>query len=270
MKRLLKGYELLNILSIDVSIGAVVGTLFFAKHLHAFVPLPSLVSLACTVWVIYTIDHLIDVRRLSAVASTERHRYHQKHFKSLTRWVVVLIAIDVLTLFLMPVATIKCGAILAGIVIAYVLLHKRLYVAKEFCVASLYVSGIALPVVSIKSFNGEEFLILSVYFLLSYTNLVLFSLVEKESDLNDGHQSIATLLHSRVLIFLLVFLFCITAYLCYVLFVHFNQRETSMIFVLMSTVLLLIFLAREALKKNSWYRLLGDLIFIFPALYLIG
>ena len=269
MKRLLGFYRTLNWLSIDVSIGAVVGTLFFAKHLQIFVPWPSLLSLSCTVWIIYTVDHLMDVRQLKDDASTERHRFHQKYFKNLVIWVFAIITIDAIALFFMPLRTIQYGIGLAVIVAAYALLHKKLSVAKEFCVAALYVSGIAVPVISLQAFVAVELMIAFIYFLIAFTNLVLFSLQDKESDLKDGYRSIATILNLTMIRVLLSFLFVTTAILCYIHYTKFDDTEASMIFISMSAVLLLIYLARDPLKANGWFRILGDLVFIFPVLYLI-
>src|SRR5690349_20970168 len=83
MNRLLRWYRWVNILSLDVAAGAVISALFFVDITNAQVYPLSLLALGLAVWIIYTVDHLKDVYRLTQVATTNRHRFHQQHFKVL-------------------------------------------------------------------------------------------------------------------------------------------------------------------------------------------
>ena len=69
-----KAYRLINILSIDVVAGAVCSALFFARLLQVSLLPYGIISLALTVWIIYTADHLLDAKRVEGVATTRRCR----------------------------------------------------------------------------------------------------------------------------------------------------------------------------------------------------
>jgi hypothetical protein len=71
----------MNILSLDVVAGAVAGALFFGEILQVQLSFSVLTALGLTVWIIYTLDHLRDAKQILNVASTDRHRFHQEHFK---------------------------------------------------------------------------------------------------------------------------------------------------------------------------------------------
>ena len=76
---LVRLYRILNTLSLDVSIGAVISAMFFAEVLQVKILPYGLATLALTVWIIYTIDHLRDARAIGTKASTARHLFHQHY-----------------------------------------------------------------------------------------------------------------------------------------------------------------------------------------------
>src|SRR5688572_9142526 len=99
MPGLIRFYRLMNILSIDVVAGATVSALFFAKIFDVQVRPFGLLALGVTVWAIYTLDHLRDAKKIRHEASTERHRFHQRHFKVLTVLLCAAVLIDIVLVF---------------------------------------------------------------------------------------------------------------------------------------------------------------------------
>jgi len=58
---------------------------FFARLLDVAILPQGLISLGLTVWIIYTADHLLDAKKFkNKMRLTERHRFHQRHFKVIT------------------------------------------------------------------------------------------------------------------------------------------------------------------------------------------
>ena len=57
---LFRFYRFINILSIDVAIGAVVNARFFAHLFGVPILHQGLISLGLAIWIIYTTDHLLD------------------------------------------------------------------------------------------------------------------------------------------------------------------------------------------------------------------
>jgi hypothetical protein len=83
MQQLMRLYRLVNLLSIDVAGGAVCSALFFAYLLNVRILPYGVIALGLSVWIIYTVDHLLDAKKIKAPAATARHRFHQDNFKVL-------------------------------------------------------------------------------------------------------------------------------------------------------------------------------------------
>ena len=69
--------QIINSLSLDVALGAIAGS--YILLFVAGIPSDgiSILALAITVWLIYTLDHLLDAKEISGPAETFRHRIHQ-------------------------------------------------------------------------------------------------------------------------------------------------------------------------------------------------
>ena len=80
-----KLYKYLQILSIDVCLGACISCWMIAHYLEVSLSFWTYAVLACTVWLIYTADHLLDAykisKQLKEKATTDRHIFHQHYFK---------------------------------------------------------------------------------------------------------------------------------------------------------------------------------------------
>lgn len=267
MYRLFAWYNIFSILSIDVVIGAVVGNLFFAQCSGVSVSFFSLLSLGCTVWIIYTADHLLDVVHLNHRASTERHLFHQEHFKELIQWILIIAVVDCVLLFFLPEDTVLQGLALGCLVALYLVFQSKFKIAKEFSVALLYVAGVVIPVSSITEFSKIDFVVVSAYFILAFINLVFFSFMEKESDIKDSHTSIATILNERVIAWILMTLLALVVALCIILFAEFDKRIPSLILLAMAISLFLVMHFRNHLHKR--YRMLADAVFLIPIIALL-
>lgn len=269
MQRLLAIYRTFNLLSLDVVAGAVIGAMFFAKRVGVTTSFSSLVALFCTVWIIYTTDHLLDVRSLKVAAATERHRFHQKYFTALSSFVVLFLMVDLTSIFYMPQETVHYGMVLGGFVGVYVVLHKKLSIGKEFSVAVLYVLGIIAPAISMASISSVDLLLLVIYFLIAFINLVLFAFIERASDMQDGHPSIAIALGEKKTARLLKGSFAVVAMLNLILFVLTRDFKLVLIMISMAALLYVIYQRSRTFNYNDWYRLLGDAVFLLPVLYLL-
>jgi len=267
MCRLFAWYNTFSILSIDVAMGAVVGALFFAQCSGVSVSFFSLLSLGCTVWIIYTVDHLLDVAHLNHHASTERHLFHQKNFKQLIQWILIIAGVDCVLLFFLPEDTVLQGLALGCLVALYLVFQSKLKFTKEFCVALLYVAGVLIPVSSITEFSKIDFVVVSAYFILAFINLVFFSFMEKESDLKDNHTSIATTLNERVIVWMLKTLLVVAVALCFLLFAEFDKHIPSLI--LLAMVISMFFVMHFRNLLHNRYRMMADAVFLIPIITLL-
>lgn len=270
MNNLIRAYRLLNILSIDVAAGAVIGALFFAKIFAVSILPYGLTSLGLTVWVIYTADHLLDARNVAQTASSERHRFHQKYFKWLLAALAIGVLIDTAQLFFIREIVFIEGLGLAGIIFIYFLIQRSLKLMKEVTGSILYAGGVLLIPWSIKTNAVTIFqlILIAQFVLTALLNLLLFSWFDKKQDEQDRHSSFATVMGEEPTKKSIIGLFFVQAFLSSVLLVI-AQERASLVLIMMNLLLLLIFVNKKYFEFNDRYRLLGDAVFLLPAIYVL-
>lgn len=270
MNPLLKFYSLLNILSIDVALGAVCCAAWFAKVFEVELRPYALLALGFTVWIIYTADHLLDALKIRNEASTERHRFHQKHFRILAICLVLAGIIDLALIFFIRAKILHTGMILATVVILYLLINRWLGFLKEFVVALVYCGGILLPALSLKNnmLNLTETVLIIAFLLTALINLILFSWHDVQADKQDGYNSFALRFGYNITQRVLIFLFIAQLLLISGLILSGAWRYGCLLLT-MNSALFVLFLKPDWFRKNDAYRLFGDAVFIFPAVFLL-
>jgi len=267
-------WRTLNILSLDVAAGAVVGCAFFS-NLLGVAPLPhAFIILGLTVWIIYTTDHLVDawqITRQGAEAASERHRYHQRHFTPLLLLVVVASFVVGMEVFFIRKPVLISGAVLATCVVGYLLFQRHLKIAKEAAGALLYTVGVILAPSSLlgRAMNGYEIGLVAAFGLTAFVNLLLFSLFDRRGDLRDNHPSLAVAIGEKGTRRLLLIILCLVVILCLWLIGASPYPGPAVVVVVMNGFLLLIFSATNFFAVHDRYRRLGDSIFLLPLLYLV-
>jgi len=145
LKILSRIYEKVSILSLDVVAGAVCCCAMFARQLQTPVSWAQYFVLGSSVWLIYTIDHLLDALRKPILISP-RHRFHRHYRKllltvSVPLWIVTAgVAFSVL-----PLPVVWFGLSLGGCLTGYLVVTHFLpirYFFKEGWVALLYTAGV--------------------------------------------------------------------------------------------------------------------------------
>lgn len=270
MKFLFSFYRIINTLSLDVALGAMICSVFFARLFHSTIFPQGIAALGLAVWIIYTIDHLIDVKKLSRAASTFRHQFHQQHFKFLSITVVIAICLGFILILFIRKQLFLNGVVFAAFTFLYILTNRWLSYFKELASAVLYCGGVLLPSISFhqKIFLLVDYLIMIQFFLLALINLILFSWMDYERDLHSNQPSIILKIGKNksrfVLKFLFVFLFCLITFL-------FSWTQfISLIFLSMAGILFFIFLTPKYFRDEYSFRFVGDMIFFFPITYIIN
>lgn len=257
-------YRIFNLLSLDVALGAVILALFFSRQLEVIPRVPGMLLLGLAVWIIYTVDRLLDIRQLSGLAATERHRFHQRY--QVTLWVLAGFAtvLSFIILFSMREVVIQAGVILAAMVGLYMALQKWLPV-KEFVIALLYTAGILLPSITVRSapLLTHQYLMMGEVFLLALINLLIFAGMETKADQQDGHHSFTTRWGYSTTVRILHVLLAISFTLAAFLVVTKPTLDMSM-FVFMNLMLFIIFERKEYFSQHDRYRLWGDGVFLIP------
>jgi hypothetical protein len=193
MRMLLSAYRLISILSLDVVAGAVCCALFFSHVLGVQIFPYGFVALALSVWIIYTVDHLRDARKIGASARAVRHQFHYRNRRLLT-WLVLLATIgNVITIVFIRKQVLLSGLVLGLIILLYLLLNQRLRFLKELFVAILYTCGVTLPAMAVAGYtiDGGTMILVIQLVLVAWANLLVFSYFDFEQDSNEGQTSFA-------------------------------------------------------------------------------
>jgi hypothetical protein len=191
-------------LSLDIVAGAVCGGMLAAHVTRTVMPVIWWVLLPAAVWVIYTADHLLDAARIGSGAHSYRHRFHARHFASLTIW-TVLTGLSGLAaaLFLLPPDLFRGGAFVAGLVFLYLFaaqisfgrLDKTLVrpgFPKEPLAGVLYAAGIWFgPLLRADRLAGWDWLAAGLFGLGAILNLLAGSVFDVQEDRQEGHASVA-------------------------------------------------------------------------------
>ena len=240
------------------------------------------IVLALVVFIIYTADRLLDIRRPDR-PPTARHRFHHRHADLLWRVVAGAAGLGLVLTFFLPPAVIKFGLVLGGVCVAYVSAVYRLpsrhpaLLLKEPLVAILYSAGIWGSVwvqrPTVRSIELAEAL---MFLGIAFQNLILFDVMEKKEMTAGGETrkppfSLATEWgEERCAILLRWLALTIIAagfVLCFFIDDRFAQRSAIMM-ALMSLTLYGIQRYPAYFLKYERYRWLGDGVFWFPALVL--
>lgn len=273
-----KVIHIARILSIDIAVGACICTLFVAKYLQVKLPFLCVLALGICVWLIYTADHLIDAWKVKHHAHSERHYFHQKHFKSIVVAFVLLLLCSSSFLFLLPKIIIQWGMILLVFVMIYFLLmtflRPSILFQKEGVAAILYASGVFLAPLGLtrQPITTGSIIIFLQFLGIVYVNLIAFSLFEKDLDETDGHYSFvkqAGVKFTRQLLIGLSIL-VIVSILVFMLYLSPTNSlfKVEILWLGMSLTMFSIVSKPSAFEKHDFYRIIGDGIFFYPLVML--
>lgn len=269
MRRLLEWYRYVNILSIDIAVGAVGAAWFFSSILYVSVLPYGYISLGLSVWMIYTIDHLRDARSISGEASTYRHRFHQKHYNSLVWACIIVGMVNAIVLVFARPRVVEAGVVLGVLVLVYLFIQRYLKVLKEVFVAALYSAGVLLPSISVveEKLSLWQLLVIAQFAIVVLMNLLIFSLYDLERDVKDGHTSFTRITGKH---FTSGFIggLMVLQILCFVPHLVFDYHlERASLVLLMSLLLLMVLFLKSRWNINDRFRLIGDAIFFLPFIY---
>ena len=281
MKSLRHSYQIGRILSLDVAAGALATGSMIAMILEVKMPVVWYVVLPACVWMIYTLDHLLDARRLKATAHTERHLFHHRHFKVLSSILMIIGILTALASFLwLPLRIIYFGLGMVCLVILHLCLVSIIkgriskWFQKELGVALIYAIGVAGgPGVLIFPAKQGLFIGLCIQLIIiAATNLLMYAMYELEIDQKDGQTSfvraIGTVRTQQILKILSILYLLITFILC-TYFTGVYLWVGQFLFAIMLGIHLWMSLKVEQFEQKQRYRIWGDALFILPVLGII-
>lgn len=273
MKRL---FNLLHWVNLDTAIGAVITSAFIAECLNSRIPVEASITLFLAVLSIYNFDHLMDARKMKAKAQTARHRFYQDNMKKLSIYQLLLMAGLITIIWYLPAAIIRAGIVLAlttGIyfILLFFVFPSR-FMLKEIMIALVYSLALFLAPVYINeqiSLHPDAVILFFEILLLAVSNTLIFSWYDLDSDLNDGHTSLARNLGKaavfKVVVFALAILSLLTIYQATTTGQYFEQ----MLILIMTLILLYVLMAQKKLSNKERFRVAGDAVFFVPIFKLL-
>lgn len=269
-------YKILHIfryLSLDVCAGALASGMMAAHVLHVAMPLLWYYILPAAVWVVYTLDHLLDAQRIGIAAHTPRHAFHWQHRQVLWRvWGVV--ATSCVAAFWLPNSIIVGGIGIGALVgmhlllVAWVRHRTSLLLIKEIGVGVIYSLGIWLPPLMLPSpwraAHPEWIVFAGQFFLLVMLNLFVFSLYDLRSDILDKQSSFLQAIGSRWGKRLILAIG--TLIIGISIFFIDKNIFIQIIYFIMTLILLWIAFSPATFRPHERFRAVGDGIFLLPFL----
>ena len=256
-------YRKVQYLSLDIVLGAVILLRFFSIQLAADIEPIVYLLLAGSVWSIYTVDHLRDAK-LAIKGDRGRYQYHLRNRRGLLLVLGMVLVACVGSLFLIAQPLLINGAILAISAMAYLLVNQFLsrVGAKEIYIALVYSSGILIaPFTLVHEIKWDFLFLLS---LLSFANLILFSWFEEQEDKEDKFRSISTAMGQRLTEKVIL----VTLALGIASTLLLTGTVVSLYFLLAFGVYAFLIVNHQWSEQKLRYRLIGDGVFMLPAVML--
>lgn len=269
----------INTFSIWVALGSFITFYFFSLSLG---PTPNVVAgviLSLSIWVIYTLDHLLDSFSIQGLNTSLRHTEHSKYSRLLmTVCCIISIVIVYLVFYRLEKKFFNHGWTLLGLTIIHFLFNfmapstlKKRFIFKEIGIAFIVTAGFsALPLAGLNNTNLplNYIHIQTAFFLINLANLLLFSYFDFDADSSNNFTSAAVLFGKKKV--LNVAKFCVTLAAIILLILIYTSSHTIVLITLlgMNAVLACICWFSNRFVSNDLYRFWGDFIYLLPLLAL--
>jgi hypothetical protein len=276
--------SLFRLLSIDVALAGLGGGVMAVRIVNVSARPAFYLLLPLSVWVVYTLDHLLDAGRFGPSAKTPRHRFHFRHAALL--W--PMLAVAAILCAVLGITELSWTGVIFGLaVISLCCLHELIIklagarasplLAKEIGVAIIFTAGTwGLPITLRLSRPGPKWdwpiSLLLQYLLLAIVNLIEFSMFEAKIDAQHGQTSfvcgVGRRNAGRIATISLAAQFPIA-----LLALYFYRSSTvwtaEIIYAAMSVGLVAILLFPRRFARREQYRVIGDGVFLLPLLIVI-
>jgi len=192
----MRRWSMARAFSLDIVAGGMCGGMLAVHVTEATMPPIWWALLPAAIWVVYTMDHLMDARRIGSSARSLRHQVHACHFRWLSPLTVLIGTAACVAAFLWLPPVLLVPGLLVAFCVALYLIGTQLGRAglwwKEPAAGLLYAVGIwYAPLVQSGEANGWTVLCLAMFAGAAVLNLLLCSLFEIALDQEEGHGSSA-------------------------------------------------------------------------------
>jgi hypothetical protein len=267
------------VLSLDVVLGSIAVGLF-AVTLLEVEPVPEWwFILPMAVWVVYTLDHLVDGFRLKNKSTIYRHQFHYKYRHVLGSIVLVngLIALYLSFRFL-ETRIIIWGSLLSAFIILYLLAvylfdkYQLNQFLKEFFIAFVYITGIFLaPLIWNPDLpDTPELIAILFLFVIAWFESIIISYYDFELDIQNDFKSFTVAfgkINTRKILITGLLLLMVMLIISILLTPNPAVRLAYGLELFMAVIILLLILYPEKFRPFNRYRWVGESVFYLPALF---
>jgi 4-hydroxybenzoate polyprenyltransferase len=239
------------------------------------------VTLALTVWLLYTGDHMLDAWKHRKKIQRDLHYFMMKNRKTLVWSITLVSAVDILLIFnMLDKEYMKYALFLAGLVLLfYAMRHvfrknRILMIPGEIFVLLIYMAGTWLgPVVAGDMvFETGHGLVALIFAGVLLMNLGVISLYDMQLDRRMGIASMANLLgikRTKNLLLGTGIAIYLISILQFMVFEMDRFFQYALILSGMSTILLLVLYYPSRFRKNDYFRLAADAVLYMGFLSLL-
>ena len=281
LNKLSQYYQIFCNLSLDIVGGVICNMLAITYCFNINAPKAWYIALPLGTWLIYLVDHVVDVTRTNKDYPTPRHQFIKRHLhKIIALNVFILLLIIATGLLFFDEQLITIGFIMIGVIIFHLILTKQnpqsksIINNKEFGVAFIYATSIFIYPL----FNGfltiwfdALFYLYILFLLITYQSLLLCSIIEYPIDVLMNNSSfIRTMgLQKGMVVFQGITLSALIILLFIIIGLNFYTPVLPAFYFLILAGNYLIYINRNKLQRYFLYRKIAELLFWLPALSLL-
>lgn len=180
-----------QVLSLDICIGAIGSGALAATLLCAPMRAIWWLLLPASVWVIYSVDHLLDAKKISTGAVNVRHKFHRDHFTAITIVTTIVgVCCVASAIWFLPDMVLKAGAIISALVAFHLgmAFWGKVRIGKEISVALIYACGVWFgPYLRSEcAFSAIPAIAFVLFVIAALLNLFMSSAIEYDLDKKEG------------------------------------------------------------------------------------
>lgn len=268
-------FNFINTYSVFVAIGSLSSYLFYSELLNVKPNYIVATGLSIGLWIIYSLDHLLDGLSLGEKASSVRHREHFLKHKQITSLILIGIVSLIGLSFWLPFIYYNYIVFLCVLTLIHFLINYTLSIRfaalryfKEVFIAFVVTIGFVItPVLEGHSSIDMNQLahVFILFYFINLSNLFLFSYFDNERDQKDNMITIAHFYGLGKLRNLIFFGIAISFVLLGISFVNgYVDGISFTLFLTMQITLLIIIVFPSFFRTNDRYRFFGDLIYLYP------
>jgi 4-hydroxybenzoate polyprenyltransferase len=242
-------------------------------------PLVWYIFLPIGAWMVYLLDHVLDVTRKQEEYPTPRHQFIRANLRPVFM-IIVFFSLCLLALAVLqydPVLFV-CGGVMAGTVLIHFIMvrinpeHNSLLNNKELAVAVVYAAGIYSGPVAMLIHQagppGTPLLFFGLFLLITFLNLLMCSTIEFDHDVRMGNSSVARILGKQTSA-RLVYAIAGVCSMCALLLLLRTNGYTALlatVYLLMTAGHVAVFRYSQRLETHLVYRKIAEMLFWMPAL----